>query len=159
MIESSPPFQHYYGALVQRSAKSSHNKSFFHDHSHDHTQHPVIKECELPLIDLDGLRSCNERERLACCEEICKAASEWGFFQVVNHGINPDLLKKMRKEQVKLFDMPFEKKAKCGILNNSYRWGTPTATHPYQFSWSEAFHIPLSKISEPACWGDFTSFG
>ncbi|KAF7827517.1 gibberellin 2-beta-dioxygenase 8-like [Senna tora] len=128
--------------------------------------HLKTEECELPLIDLEGLitKMCDERERQACCAAICKAACEWGFFQVVNHGIKPQLLRRMRREQVKLFDMPFEKKATCGLLNNSYRrsklvsrWGSPTATRPNQFSWSEAFHIPLTKISEPACWGDFSS--
>lgn len=54
----------------------------------------------------------------------------------------PWLLRRMRREQVKLFQAPFERKATCGLLNNSYRWGSPRATCPKQFSWSEAFHIP-----------------
>ncbi|XP_028783794.1 gibberellin 2-beta-dioxygenase 8-like [Neltuma alba] len=154
MIESNPPLQQYYGRLLQESAGKGHqNRSCFYDPTH----YPVIAECELPLIDLDGLKRCDRRERLACSAAICKAASEWGFFQVINHGIDTELLRKMRREQVKLFDMPFEKKETCGLLNNSYRWGTPTATRPNQFSWSEAFHIPLTKISEPACWGEFKS--
>ncbi|KAK4264128.1 hypothetical protein QN277_029459 [Acacia crassicarpa] len=157
MIESNPPLQQHYGRLLQESGKGHRqNRSCFYDHTHHH-HHPVIKECELPLIDLEGLKSCDERERLACSAAICRAASEWGFFQVINHGIDPELLRKMRREQVMLFDMPFEKKATCGLLNNSYRWGTPTATRPSQFSWSEAFHISLAKISEPACWGEFSS--
>ncbi|KAL3583299.1 hypothetical protein D5086_014360 [Populus alba] len=57
---------------------------------------------------------------------------------------------------VYLFDFEsFEAKQlvsdKGGVLNNSYRWGTPTATCPKQFSWSEAFHIPISKVFE--LWG------
>ncbi|WRX16220.1 Oxoglutarate/iron-dependent dioxygenase - like 10, partial [Theobroma cacao] len=43
------------------------------------------------------------------------------------------------------------------LLNNSYTWGTPTATCPKQFSWSEAFHVPLTKVSDEACYGEFTS--
>jgi gibberellin 2-oxidase len=76
---------------------------------------------------------------------------------VINHGINPELLRNMREEQMKLFRVPFEKKATCGLLNNPYRWGTPTATRSNQFSWSEAFHIPLTMISEEACWGEFST--
>lgn len=149
MIESkaNPPLQHHYRALVQKSAELAR-----------HTHRPVIiKECEVPVIDLDGLESCVEGERQACCAAICKAASEWGFFQVVNHGISRELLRRMRREEVKLFDMPFEKKATCGLLNHSYRWGTPTATRPSHFSWSEAFHIPFTNISQPPCCPDFTS--
>lgn len=94
---------------------------------------------------------------MACAKAICKASSEWGFFQVVNHGISPELLKKMRKEQELLFQTPFEKKSTCGLLNNSYRWGSPRARSHINFSWSEAFHIPLTKIAEESCYGEFTS--
>ncbi|KAM7463312.1 hypothetical protein LguiA_031433 [Lonicera macranthoides] len=117
----------------------------------------VMKECELPLIDLGGLTSENKEERDSCAKAICRASSEWGFFQVVNHGINLQLLRKMRAEQVKLFEFPFEKKVTCGHFNNSYRWGNRTATCPKQFSWSEAFHVPLNKISEEPSYGEFGS--
>lgn len=116
-----------------------------------------MEECQLPLIDLSGLSSNDAKEQLACAAAICGASSQWGFFQAVNHGISPELLRTMRREQVKLFQTPFKRKASCGLLNNSYRWGTPTATCPNQFSWSEAFHIPLTKISEQVCYGEFSS--
>lgn len=117
----------------------------------------VMEECELPLIDLGGLRSENEEERLACAAAISKASSEWGFFQLVNHGIGLELLRKMRREQIKLFEAPFERKTTCGLFNNSYRWGNHTATTPEQLSWSEAFHVPLTKISEEARYEEFSS--
>ncbi|CAL9090970.1 unnamed protein product [Musa textilis] len=118
----------------------------------------AIAECELPMIDLRGLRSCNEEERHACVEAIAKASTEWGFFQVMNHGISRELLEEMWREQIKLFELPFEKKARSTLLNDSYRWGTPTATSLQQFSWSEAFHVPIAKISEKgSCHGEFSS--
>ncbi|XP_061342153.1 gibberellin 2-beta-dioxygenase 6-like [Gastrolobium bilobum] len=147
MIDSNPPLLHRYGALVRNLAEPQQAKSF------NDQNHPLVDACELPLIDLNGLKSSNESERIACTAAICRAASEWGFFQVVNHGINPELLRNMREEQVKLFGVPFEKK----LLNNPYRWGTTTATRSNQFSWSEAFHIPLNMISEADSWGEFSS--
>lgn len=117
----------------------------------------LMEALELPLIDLNGLKSEDEREKTRCEDAIAKASSEWGFFQVVNHGVSLELLGKMRREQMKLFKAPFEIKATCGLLNNSYRWGNSTATCPKQFSWSEAFHIPLTKISEATCYGEFTT--
>ncbi|KAL5983139.1 hypothetical protein ACLOJK_017221 [Asimina triloba] len=118
-----------------------------------------VGACQLPLIDLQALGSCsNKNDRRACMEKIKNAASEWGFFQVVNHGVSRELLEKMRSEQVKLFGMPFEKKAGCRLLNDSYRWGTPTATSIKEFSWSEAFHVPLSQISDEAVlYGEFST--
>ncbi|PHU17319.1 Gibberellin 2-beta-dioxygenase 8 [Capsicum chinense] len=117
----------------------------------------VMEALELPLIDLNGLKSEDEREKTRCEDAIAKASSEWGFFQVVNHGVSLELLRKMSREQMKLFKAPFEIKATAGLLNNSYRWGNSTATCPKQFSWSEAFHIPLTKISEATCYGEFTT--
>ncbi|KAK1387212.1 Gibberellin 2-beta-dioxygenase 8 [Heracleum sosnowskyi] len=117
----------------------------------------VMEECELPLIDLSGLRNGNEAEKVACVSAICKASSEWGFFQVVNHGVSLELLRKMRREQKKLFESSFEKKYSCGLLNKSYRWGNQTATTTKQLSWSEAFHVPLDKIFEEACCEEFNS--
>lgn len=149
MIDSNPPLLPSYGAL---SAKFPAAEEY-----NDPQSGVIMEECQLPLIDLNGLDIGNEMERVACATAICRASSEWGFFQVVNHGISPELLRNMRREQVKLFQTPFHKKATCGLLNNSYRWGSEKATCPKQFSWSEAFHIPLTKISEESCYGEFTS--
>ncbi|OMO64910.1 Oxoglutarate/iron-dependent dioxygenase [Corchorus olitorius] len=110
----------------------------------------IVEECELlPLIDLSPLflDDIDELQKEGCKEEIARAAHEWGFFQVVNHGISRDILENMREEQVKVFKQPFETK----LLNfsaGSYRWGTPnSATSIRQLSWSEAFHIPSSALS------------
>ncbi|RWR90477.1 gibberellin 2-beta-dioxygenase 8 [Cinnamomum micranthum f. kanehirae] len=115
----------------------------------------IIAECQLPLIDLRALIGHgSESERHACEAAIVKASSDWGFFQVLNHGISQELLEEMRREQKKLFELPQEKKVGCRLLNNSYRWGTPTATSLKEFSWSEAFHIPLTNISEDGCFSE-----
>ncbi|XP_058100029.1 gibberellin 2-beta-dioxygenase 6-like [Magnolia sinica] len=143
-----PPFVDRYGALFDSSTTCGGS-----------WDSGIVGVCELPLIDLKALRSGgDEGERQACMSAIAKASSEWGFFQVFNHGVSGELLEEMRREQVKVFGMPFEKKASCRLLNDSYRWGTPTATSVKEFSWSEAFHIPLSKISEEGvCHGEFSS--
>ncbi|XP_068640740.1 gibberellin 2-beta-dioxygenase 8-like [Aristolochia californica] len=136
MHPPDPPFLNKYGP-------------FFYDPRGQSRNPEEVRECDLPLIDLaalgPGFEAAEESETRA---EIAKAAAEWGFFQVVNHGISRELLEEMRREQVKVFELPFEQKLGCKLLNHSYRWGTPTATCLKEFSWSEAFHIPLLKISE-----------
>ncbi|KAL0918389.1 hypothetical protein M5K25_010394 [Dendrobium thyrsiflorum] len=142
-----PPFSQHYSFLFSASAEAEHSFS-----SHESR---VIAECELPLIDLKDLQCGNEEERMDCVAEIANASSEWGFFQVVNHGISTELLKEIRREQKRLFHRPFENKVGSKVLNESYRWGNPTATSLDQFSWSEAFHVPLSKLAEDGgCYED-----
>lgn len=150
-LESAPP-------LAQHYAKVLHSKKITcHDHSDMQSEDGCQVVQELPVIDLAGLNSGDERARAKCASEIAAASSEWGFFQVVNHGINPRLLGQMRKEQIELFNASFSKKSTCGLLNNSYRWGSPTAATSDNFSWSEAFHIPLTKISDQSCYDEFSS--
>ncbi|CAM0903750.1 unnamed protein product [Alopecurus aequalis] len=111
----------------------------------------AVLERDLPMIDLKRLRSGDARERKACSDAMARAASEWGFFQVTGHGVRRELLEEMRREQTRLFRLPFDTKQKAGLLNGSYRWGNPTATSLRQLSWSEAFHVPLASISEEDC--------
>ncbi|CAL9167737.1 unnamed protein product, partial [Musa hybrid cultivar] len=76
-----PPFDRYrdlfIGSILQRS---------------QHEGRQVVEEHELPMIDLRSLRSENEEERVSCVSEIVRASSDWGFFQVLNHGVSNELL-------------------------------------------------------------------
>ncbi|XP_068645382.1 gibberellin 2-beta-dioxygenase 8-like [Aristolochia californica] len=145
MLASEPPFINKYVPL-------------FNDPRVEFRHPEEVRECELPLIDLAALGSSFEAAESETRAEIVKAATEWGFFQVVNHGISRQLLEEMTREQMKVFGLPFEQKLGCELLNDSYRWGTPTATCLKEFSWSEAFHIPLSKISEDvSAYGELAS--
>ncbi|KAB2082109.1 hypothetical protein ES319_A05G176400v1 [Gossypium barbadense] len=140
-MDSDPPLLETYKTLFTNSKTSSNN--------HDHRL-VAVEERHLPLIDLSRL-SHNETEKERCQKEIARAASQWGFFQVVNHGISMELLKMLREEQVRVFKQPFHHKCREDKFLNfsagSYRWGTPTSYFLRQLSWSEAFHIPVNDIS------------
>ncbi|CAI9755121.1 unnamed protein product [Fraxinus pennsylvanica] len=141
MGESSPdpPFQETYKTLFNNLTDTA-QKNF--------PQLSVMEEVELPLVDLNQL-NLGDSERESCKKQIARASQEWGFFQVINHGISREILEKMRREQVKLFKKPFQDKKNGKDLNfsaGSYRWGAPTATCLSQLSWSEAFHVSLSDI-------------
>ncbi|KAK3021283.1 hypothetical protein RJ639_047274 [Escallonia herrerae] len=139
MDSSEPPFLRTYSTLFEDSTQKSVHKN----------KPLVAADYELPLIDLSCL-SLGEADRRQCEGEIADAASQLGFFQVVNHGVSPDVLARMHHEQVDLFRQPFSEKADERLMNlpvGCYRWGNPNATSLMQFSWSEAFHIPLSNIS------------
>ncbi|CAA2973732.1 gibberellin 2-beta-dioxygenase 8-like [Olea europaea subsp. europaea] len=107
-----PPFQEKYKNLFDSLTEVELAKS---------SEELLVDECELPLIDLNML-NLGDSEREACKRQIAKASREWGFFQVVNHGISSQ------------FSM------------GSYTWGTPSPNYLRQLSWSEAYHVSLSDI-------------
>jgi len=107
-----------------------------------------VERCDIPLIDLGRL----SLEREECMREIAEAAKEWGFFQVVNHGVPQELLKSMQIEQKEVFYQPFVNKSTqqaifSTLSAKAYRWGNPFATNLRQLSWSEAFHFYVTDIS------------
>ncbi|GAB2301108.1 Gibberellin 2-beta-dioxygenase 8, variant 2 [Dionaea muscipula] len=158
-MNSDPPFEETYKALFLEHISSEQYYSYLKPMSVDDTvsdnyMMAVVEERELPLIDLARL-SMGKSGREECMVEMSKASEEWGFFQVVNHGISRDVLEAMRQEQIKVFREPFYRKMESHRYMNtspgSYRWGTPTATCLHQLSWSEAFHIPFTDIPRLTC--------
>ncbi|XVE87842.1 hypothetical protein DITRI_Ditri19aG0020600 [Diplodiscus trichospermus] len=154
-MDSDPPFHETYKTLFANSIDDDDNQqpTTITSQTKDHHRGLVniVEERELPLIDLSCLDHLDELEKEGCKREIARAAHEWGFFQVINHGISKDILEKMRDEQIKVFKQPFHNKCRehkfLNFSAGSYRWGTPTATSLRQLSWSEAFHIPMTDIS------------
>lgn len=145
-METDPPFHEFYKTLFNKNMEENTPQTI----NKSDKELVIVEECELPLIDLSRLYL-SEPERAECKADIARASQEWGFFQVVNHGISPEILEKMRSEQERVFKQPFDRKTKeyryLNFSAGSYRWGTPSATSLGQLSWSEAFHIPLSDIS------------
>ncbi|CAH1448337.1 unnamed protein product [Lactuca virosa] len=142
-----PPFQEFYKKLFDDHffngpCPGGHEIEFSHN----------AKECkfELPLIDLSHLNIGGFKHE-DCKREIAKAAQEWGFFQVVNHGVSHDILEKLMSEQVKVFKKPFQVKVnglpELNFPAGSYQWGTPSANCLQQLAWSESFHVPLIELS------------
>ncbi|KAF5184589.1 Srg1 [Thalictrum thalictroides] len=64
----------------------------------------------LPVIDLDKLLSAvNMDSELDRLNSACK---DWGFFQLVNHGVDTRLVEKAKREIQEFFELPIEQKRK-----------------------------------------------
>ncbi|CAJ1977276.1 unnamed protein product [Sphenostylis stenocarpa] len=137
---SVPPLHEAYEMLLSKTRNSNGENGF------DDDQVLVEEEIELPVINMNHLAESDEVRRQECKYAIAKASQEWGFFEIVKHGISNDVFSGLRVEQENIFKQPFEKKRKENKFFNFYRWGAPTATCIRQLSWSEAFHIPLTDI-------------
>ncbi|CAL1404078.1 unnamed protein product [Linum trigynum] len=89
---------------------------FFHIPPHLVDRRPTIPPVDaparfiFPTIDLQALTTMDPEKRNGIVQQMRDAASEWGFFQVVNHGIPENLLEEMKAGVRRFFDLDVEQK-------------------------------------------------
>ena len=81
----------------------------------DIDRHPVAEHNamieQIPVIDLaDVLCDASSTAALTAVDQIANACKTWGFFQVVNHGIDAVLIDKVWQQTRALFALPIEEK-------------------------------------------------
>ncbi|GJW74012.1 protein SRG1 [Tanacetum coccineum] len=69
----------------------------------------------IPVIDLSKLKKGKNEEFHDEMLKFTASCEEWGFFQIINHGIDLDLLDKMEKLAMEFFMLPIEEKQKYPI--------------------------------------------
>ncbi|XP_062192268.1 probable 2-oxoglutarate-dependent dioxygenase SLC1 [Phragmites australis] len=94
---------------------------------------------KLPVVDLASLR--DPAERAAVLETLDAACREYGFFQVVNHGVESEVSGGMLDVARRFFDLPFAERAQ-------YMSPDVRATVRYGTSFNQANDAVL-------CWRDF----
>ncbi|KAG2318022.1 hypothetical protein Bca4012_069003 [Brassica carinata] len=67
---------------------------------------PKTAAINIPVVDLSSLLSGSEDEK----ERISEACREFGFFQVINHGVRPELMEAAREAWRSFFNLPVEAK-------------------------------------------------
>ncbi|KAI5578987.1 hypothetical protein BDE02_08G062100 [Populus trichocarpa] len=67
-------------------------------------------DVNIPVIDLVGLYGDDHALRAAILDQISIACREWGFFQVINHGVSPQLMDRAREAWRQFFHSPMEVK-------------------------------------------------
>ncbi|KAK2429915.1 protein SRG1 [Trifolium repens] len=63
---------------------------------------------QLPIINFDKLL-CEDDAEIEKLDQVCK---EWGFFQLINHGVEPSLVESMKIGVQEFFNLPMEEKKK-----------------------------------------------
>lgn len=78
---------------------------------------------KLPIIDFHELQGPNRPQVL---ESLANACEQYGFFQLVNHGIPSDVVSNMIDVGTKFFELPFEERAKymSSDMRAPVRYGT-----------------------------------
>lgn len=94
---------------------------------------------QIPLIDM-ALLSCGNKEELLKLDIACK---EWGFFQIVNHGVEKELLQRMKDATSKFFKLPIEEKNKYAMASNEiHGYGQAyTVSEEKSLDWSDALFL------------------
>ncbi|XP_010533099.1 PREDICTED: protein SRG1 [Tarenaya hassleriana] len=67
---------------------------------------------DIPVIDLSNFSSPGLDDFLSETLRLSHACEEWGFFQVINHGIEMEVIEEMEKAAKEFFGMPLEEKQK-----------------------------------------------
>ncbi|CAL9221172.1 unnamed protein product [Arabidopsis halleri] len=81
------------------------------------SQKIVALDQDIPVIDMSL-----ERSRVSM--QIVKACETIGFFKVVNHGVDPDVISRMEQESINFFAKPvFEKKSVGPVVNRPFGYG------------------------------------
>lgn len=114
---------------------------------------------ELPTVDLSALllRDVNvEAARAQTADLLVKTFSEWGFVQVVNHGVPTAVIEKMQEQARKFFDMPLEQKEKAVISSSNkhegFGYGVESGFFYAGKPWIDRFQCrwsPVCEIREP----------
>lgn len=68
---------------------------------------------DVPLIDLTGALKGDHDERGRVAREIDAACREVGFFSVVGHGVDWELVKELKSAGFAFFDLPMDEKMEC----------------------------------------------
>ena len=104
----------------------------------------------IPLIDLYPINSSDysisglpPREIEGLVREIGRACSEWGFFQVINHGVPSECRRKIESAARRFFSQPLEEKRKV-IRNEQSLLGYFDGEHTKNVrDWKEVFDVAV----------------
>ncbi|XP_014515767.1 probable 2-oxoglutarate-dependent dioxygenase At5g05600 [Vigna radiata var. radiata] len=93
--------------IPERFIKPKSQRPTVYSHAYSHT---TPEDINIPVIDMKHLYGMEEGRREEELHRVAAACQEWGFFQVVNHGVSHELMKSAREVWREFFHQPIEVK-------------------------------------------------
>ena len=110
----------------------------------------------IPVISLEDLFSHDQTLREATFRSMSSACGKWGFFQVVNHGVDHELMKKARETWREFFRQPLEVKQTYANSPSTYEgYGSRLGVEKGAIlDWSDYFflHFMPASLRKPEKW-------
>ncbi|KAG8644352.1 hypothetical protein MANES_11G121266v8 [Manihot esculenta] len=78
----------------------------------------VDEALQIPVIDMSKLVG-NHSDHGDELAELHQACENWGFFQLINHGVPEEAMENMKRETEEFFKLPLEEKMACAQLPDS----------------------------------------
>ncbi|KAM7270123.1 hypothetical protein ACFE04_029337 [Oxalis oulophora] len=117
----------------------------------DRPSTPNDNGINIPVIDLQHLKNYSEIQTLEpeTLSRISNACRDWGFFQVVNHGISNELLKGVREVWREFFNLPIEEKQEYANSPDTYEgYGSRLGVEKGAIlDWSDYFFLHFMPCS------------
>jgi len=96
----------------------------------------------IPVIDMEllsGENDCRQKE----IEKLAMACEEWGFFQVVNHGIPGSLMEQMKRIAREFVLLPLQEKVEYAVQEHEGYGQAFVFSEDQQLDWSDLLYLTI----------------
>ncbi|CAN1256898.1 2-oxoglutarate-dependent dioxygenase 11 [Linum perenne] len=112
----------------------------------DLDQVSIDRSHQVPVIDMIKLAAAGDEESA----KLHSACKEWGFFQVINHGVTEEVIQKMKVDLQVFFNLPLQEKMSCAQLPNVLEgYGQAfVVSEDQKLDWADSLISQLQPASE-----------
>ncbi|CAM6059441.1 unnamed protein product [Sphagnum tenellum] len=111
------------------------------------------EESTIPVIDFAGFHLTERRPLIL--QQIRRASEDWGFFQIINHGVAPALLNDILHTHKEFFEMPLEEQMKyySKDTNAPFKFSVIPLLPPHLIQpWKDGLTVIYSKGMDTTNW-------
>ncbi|KAH7514358.1 hypothetical protein FEM48_Zijuj11G0080800 [Ziziphus jujuba var. spinosa] len=109
----------------------------------------VEDSLRIPVIDMSKLLESSEIHHHEELSKLHFACRDWGFFQIINHGVSEQVIEKMKIDILEFFQLPLvEKNAYAQLPNNLEGYGQAfVVSEEQKLDWGDMFFLLPHPVS------------